>query len=422
MFRGSSVCLFKGVLANGVPYRFGTLVCFDWIARVGSKKTCKWILDNVHEQATPNQLPLSWLFIIQRNPKPSHPTFLNEVEAFFDQTESPNALRDRACLVFANTAGKVTPGRTDVFGGCSLVLSHRSGFTNPRCAAPTASNGGRRFRDGSDLLSPYRDVFFRERGACVHSFAQINPGSLSAGPSGRAFPVENAHVYPISGPPGPRAPSAAVPACVKWLNDELDQVPSLSVDYHTTPLVSQVDSAHERHVAALRMIPPQSVTHAIKLAAQKYRAENEDDWSSTESGALEHLVHTLDILGVGFPALTVGTDSDSAHATVAVNNSTVDILAIRGGSHEDCIEHSKAFVASPQRQVLLISRDQDNNPWKRRFGSFLKPTQPRLGEERRITDPASGSLHLGYRNLLDIFQQSAAAAEIEGGISAELAA
>jgi hypothetical protein len=31
MFRGSSVYVFKGLMENGAPYRFGTLVCFDWI-------------------------------------------------------------------------------------------------------------------------------------------------------------------------------------------------------------------------------------------------------------------------------------------------------------------------------------------------------------------------------------------------------
>jgi len=35
MFRGHSIYLFKGLLANGVPYRFGTLVCFDVSFRQG---------------------------------------------------------------------------------------------------------------------------------------------------------------------------------------------------------------------------------------------------------------------------------------------------------------------------------------------------------------------------------------------------
>src|SRR5229473_2560534 len=197
-FRGGSIFLFKGRLENGAPYRFGTLVCFDWIASVGTKTPCQWILTDLEQQAGEHQLPLSWLFIVQRNKKPSHDTFLNRVEPFFNQTQFPNALRERACLVFANTAGLAVPGRTVEFGSCSLVLSPQSLFSDPNCA-PTFSNGGRRFRDGSNLLHNYKDIVFRERGACIHSFVQVNPGSLAAGPAGRSLAVENAHVCAISG-------------------------------------------------------------------------------------------------------------------------------------------------------------------------------------------------------------------------------
>jgi hypothetical protein len=421
MFRGHSIYMFKGLLANGVPYRFGTLVCFDWIATVGSKKICTWILEDVQKQANAHQLPLSWLFVLQRNPKPFHGTFLKEVEAFFDQTQFPNALRDRACLVFANNAGKATPGRTTEYGGCSVILSQQAGFTKPDCA-PTFSNGGRRFRDGSDFLNPYKDVFFRERGACIHSFVQINPGSLPPGPAGRALAVEHAHVYPIAigGPPDPRTPSASVPACVKWLNDELDYLPSLATSYSTLPLAAAVDTTHKQTVAALRVMPANSVTHAVRLAAQESVAKNADEWDRTENEAVEHLVNTLDIVGLGTPPPTVA--ADPAHATVIMGNQTIDLIAIRGISHQACIEHSKAFLQLPRRKSLLISRDRDNNPWSRKLGSFLEPESARLGQDQKFTDPASGSLHLGYRKLLDILQTSATANAVQGAINAELAA
>lgn len=419
MFRGSSLYLFKGRLENSAPYRFGTLVCFDWIATVGTQTPCQWMLADMQQQAGENLLPLSWLFIIQRNQRPSHDTFLNRVAAFFDQTQFPSVTRGGACLVFANTAGKAVPGRTNEFGACSVVFSPPSMFAQPTCV-PTFSRGGPRFRDGSNLLHDYKDVFFRERGACIHSFAQINPGSLIAGAAGRSLAVENAHVCPISGPPEPRAPAADVPASVKWLNDELDQVQSLSLRYPTAPLSAQVDIAHQQNNAALRGIASQSATHAVRLAAQESKTENADYWDSTESEALEHIVHTLDIMGVGFSPPAVGVDP--AHATVLIGNKTVDILAIRGSSHEHCIAHSRTFVTNPQRQVILVSRDPDNTAWNRRFGSFLRPETSHLGDERKITDPASGSLHLGYQNLLGIYRQSATPAALGGGIGAELAA
>jgi hypothetical protein len=418
MFRGTSLYLFKGRLENTAPYRFGTLVCFDWIATVGTQTPCQWMLADMQQQAGENLLPLSWLFIIQRNPRPSHDTFLNRVASFFDRAQFPSVTRGDACLVFANTAGKAVPGRVNEFGACSIVLSPPSMFGQPTCV-PTFSRGGPRFRDGSNLLHDYKDVFFRERGACIHSFAQINPGSLVAGAAGRTLPVENAYVCPISGVPEPRAPGVDVPASVKWLNDQLDDVQSLSAR-HPTPLSAQVNVAHQQNTAALRGISSQSAAHAIKLAAQESKTQNPDDWDSTELAALEHLVHTLDIIGVGFSPPTVG--ADPAHAQVQIANRFVDILAIRGSSHEHCIAHSRTFLTNPQRQVILVSRDPDNTAWDKRFGSFLRPDTPELGEERNITDPASGSLQLGYQNLLGIFRQSATPVALGGGIGAELAA
>lgn len=420
MFPGRSVYMFRGRFENNAPFRFGTLVCFDWIATIAARRPFQWILNDLHEQANNgNQLPLSWLFIIQRNKRPSHDTFLNGVRSFFNQTEFPNALRERACLVFANTAGRSAPGRVSQFGACSVVASPQSLFVQPTCL-PTFSSGGARFRDGSSLLANCKDVVFRERGACIHSFAQINPGSVPPGAAGRSFPVDNAHVFSISGAADPRAPDAAVPAAVKWLNDELDTVPSLSTLHQAAPLGPTADAVHQTNIIALRAISAQSATRVVTLATQGCAVEHADDWDAVESDALRHLVHSLDILSISFNQTTIA--SDTGHAVLTIQNQPVDLIAIRGATHEACIEHSKAFVGSPQRQTLLVSRDSDNIKWHRKFGSFLEPVTPHPGEERKITDPASGTLHLGYQNLLEIFLASVTAAQLGDAINAELAA
>ena len=421
MFRGDSVYIFSGSFENGTQYHFCSLVCFDWIATLHNQKAWHCVLDALRQKVAPGELSLSWFFVIQHNDKPSHDTFLMEVSGFFDQTDVPNVRRDRTCLVFANSAGNAVPGWADKYGGTSLIFSQHAQFDEPTCH-PTFSNGGQRFRS-STLLSPYRDVFFRERGACVHSFAQINPASLIAGAAGRMYAVENAFVFPLNGANDPRAPAGPVAACVKWLNDVLDRLPRLSNHDPLAALAAQSDTMHQHTVTALRAISPQSATHAVKLAtAKELGAKNDshaDKWDGAEADALEHLVHTLDIVSLGFATPIVG--ADPAHATVVMNNQTVDLLAIRGASHEDCINHSKRFLPLPRRQFLLISRDHDNNPWRQRFGSFLQPESPQLGHERKITDPASGSLHLGYRRLLEIFQQSPTAVGVQGAINAELA-
>lgn len=420
MFRGNSVFVFKGQLENGTQYRFCSLVCFDWIATLDGQKVWRFVMHDLGQKAAEIQaeLSLSWFFVIQCNRRPSADSFLTEVTGFFDQTAFPNARRDRACLVFANSAGKSAPGRADLYGSTSLIFSKQTLFADPTCHS-TFCNGGVRFRS-STLLAAHRDVLFRERGACIHSFLQVNPSSLNAGAAGKAIALESPFVFPLAGPADPRTPSAPVPACVKWLNDELDDLPGLSVGYPAAPLAAAADANHDQTIAALRAIPPDSAANTVKLATQGSKAKNADEWNRTESEALQHLVHTLDIMGLAF-ALSVPA-AHPAHATVEINNHTVDLLAIRGASHEGCVEHSKAFLPLPRRRVLLVSRDPDNNPWKKKFGSFLEPQSAQPGGERKFTDPAGGSLHLGYRQLLDVFQRSNTPAAAKEALLAHLAA
>ncbi|MGC2163594.1 MAG: hypothetical protein WA634_16925 [Silvibacterium sp.] len=419
MFCGNSLFAFKGRLTNQVPFRFSTLICFDWIAANANPTPCDSLLEHIHQSTSDGQLPLTWLFVIQCNPKPSHNTFLSRVREFFDQNRFPNALRNNACLVFANTAGMETPGPTDQFGGCSVVHSPQAQFQS-ECSQPTFSNGGKGFRDGSDLLSRYNDTYFRERGACIHSFCLVNPASLVVGPAGRSFAVRNAYVYSVTGTAEPRAPSHVVPASVKWLNDQLDVIPSLSFSYATAPLATEADEAHWSNLAALRGIPSQSVTHTIALATASSSGDLADRWSQIESDALKHLVHTLDVFAVGFapPSFVSGSD----HATVSIDDRPVDVLAIRGASHEACLQHyKKKFIPNPRRQAILTSRDLDNSLWPRKFGSILHPTKSRLGEEPNITDPGGNLLHLGYQNLLSVYLEAQDSVAIKGGIDAQLA-
>ena len=421
MFRGRSVYMFKGQLDNDAHFLFGTLVCFDWVAHLKGRKLFQWILADIHQRAGDGQLPLTWLFVIQRNPKPSHHTFLSSIEQFFNQIESPNADRHNACLVFANTAGKGVPGRANEFGACSVVLSSQALFKEPTCS-PTFSKGGPEFRDGSDILQACacKDVFFRERGACIHSFAQINPGSVVAGAAGHTVAVENAAVFPISRVPEPRAPGAAVPAVIKWLNDVLDEIHSLPHKYNPA-LAAAIDDSHARTVAALRALSSKDATHAVKLSAQESTTSNTDDWASKEMDGVQHVVHTLDIVGAAPALQTIGVER--VHAATVLNGQQVDVVAICGTSHEECVEHLKPqLLENQRRQMLLVSRDMDNTSWCPKFSSILEPVAPRPGDERKFTDPAGGSLHIGYQDLLSIFKRADDAADIAKGINAELTA
>lgn len=66
MYRGKSIFSFKGNLSNGLKYRFSSLICFDWIASIETRRAWRWALDDLEVQATEAEalLALSWMFVI----------------------------------------------------------------------------------------------------------------------------------------------------------------------------------------------------------------------------------------------------------------------------------------------------------------------------------------------------------------------
>ena len=419
MYRGNSVFVFKGQFDTGTQYRFCSLVCFDWIAPVGDQKPWRAVVEALSQHANHLQaeLSLSWLFVIQNNRRPSAESFLTEVNGFFDQTVVENVRRDRACLVFVNSAGKPKPGRIEGYGNTSLLFAAQTLFANPRCH-PTFCNGGLQFRQNR-VLAGHKDLLFREGGACIHSFQQVNPGALTAGAVGKTIALTNPFVHSFGGPGDPRTPGAPVAASVKWLNDELDDVQSLEVRYPKVPLATRVEEIHCQAVEELRAIPGDSIDSSVKLAAQDSEAANADQWDHSERQAVNHLIHTLNILGLSWENCVV--DDSSVHARLTISGQNVDLVAIRGTTHERCLKHYKALLPRGRHPVLLVSRDLDNTPWSERFGSFLQPRTAQNVSERNITDPESSVSQLGYRDLLDIFRHSGTAADVKEQLNAKLA-
>ena len=402
MFRGNSVFVFKGQFDIGTMYRFCSLICFDWIAPGGGQKPWRAVVEALSQQANELQaeLSLSWLFVIQNNRSPS----------------AESVRRDRACLVFANSAGKHGPGRIEKYGNTSLLLAGRTLFRDPECH-PTFCNGGPRFRQ-HELLADHKDLLFREGGACIHSFQQVNPGSLTAGAPGKTIALSKPSVHSFGGPADPRTPAAPVPASVKWLNDELDDVPRLNNQYPEASLAIEVDKVHHRAIDDLRAIPGESINNSVKLAAQDSEAQNADQWDHVERAAVHHLIHTLNIVSLSSEHCVV--TGRSAHATLKIRERSVDLVAIRGETHNLCLEHYKKMLPMGRNLVLLVSRDPDNNPWPERFGSFMQPPITQQVFERNITDPGSSVWQLGYRELLDIFQQSSTALEAKKQLNVKL--
>jgi hypothetical protein len=431
MFRGNSIFAFKGPLTDGTSYRFSTLLCFDWVGAIDNKLPWLWALEDLEAQAVASDgdLSLSWFFVIQCNDKPSHPTFLNQVPEFFRATRLPRVRRDRTCLVFANCAGKAVPGPCETFGGTSLIFTLRTTFSE-ETSRPTVSKGGERFRR-STLLGNFRDAYFREKGACIHSFIQVNPDQ-AGGADARAFAVEHPFVFPIEPTlVDPRAPSDIVPACVKWVNDELDRAEALTVPGDAFPLAPEAAPAQAATISQLRKLDAEAICNTVTLSRAQHPAEsnasgsqgkNPDDadlWEQAHIDALNHVVQTLTLMRLATEITIIS--GNRGHAALAINDQAVDLVAVRGRSHRDCSEHLKTFKDRERRKVLIVSRDRNNSLLDKTERSFLHSSGS-IGQDQNITDPHSGRFQLDYQTLLQLFRASATKTAMLGDLNAKLAA
>jgi hypothetical protein len=408
MFRGKSVWVFRGKLDDGTYFRFCTLICFDWIGPATGDKNWRNIfqkLENELNAKGAEEISISWFFVIQRNAKPSHSTFLTEVQHFYNQTVVRKVKRGRTCLIFANTGFRKTPGKSDTYGGTSLIFSKETLFREGTCQA-TFSRGGERYR-GSDLLNAYYDNFFREAGACIHSFALVNPAVLQAGAAGSQLAIERAFAFPLYGVQDPRLPGNIVPGSVKWLNDELDDIETLASKYPQAPLCQVVEAKHPTIVTGLRVQSADTITRAIHLATAgpDNTKRTADDWGAPEQQALSHVVDTLNIFAT---AGNVTHQSDErGHAVALVGAAPVDIVAIHGRDHGECLAASaRRIVSGMQRSILVVTRDRDNTPLDPRERSILRTNAPKSPSEAKITDPQSKMFQIGYADLLAMYRQS----------------
>ena len=420
MFQGKSVFVFKGMFDNNAsPYQFCSLLCFDWVADVNGQRVWRWVVTNLGQKALAAQAEtsLSWVFVIQCNPQPSHASFLSQIEGFFDQTVQANVRRDRACLVMANTAGNIQPGRVTEYGGTSVLHSASALFTKPDCS-PTYCNGGPKQR-ASDQLGQLRDALFREGGACIHSFFQTNPASLVPGAAGKTYAISRPFVYPLGGKPDRRTPSAIVPACIKWLNDDLDDdAKGLAAKFPHQALTAQAAAAHSTSVEALRGIEPQAAENTIQLACPTF-GRTADEWGTSESKALEHVVQTLTVLHVANALDSV--HGQPSHATMTLAEKTMDVVAIHADSHEACAKHLKNFPPLSRRPVVMVSRDEENTDWPEPLQSFLNTPSENQGEVN-ITDPTGNVRYVGYRTLMDAFRSAQTEEELNGVLNVILTA
>ena len=195
------------------------------------------------------------------------------------------------------------------------------------------------------------------------------------------------------------APGGAVAAAVKWVNDQLDDMGS-PVVADSVDLREELTSLRDVIVNELRSGDSKELDEVVRLATPD-SSENPDEWDEAQAAGLTHVVCSLQIAATGTRLVSVGVGK--VHGVVCWKGRFFDVMAVRGQTHQRCVEHVMARYGRRQRRhLLLVSRDLDNTRWDRREGNILHARDPALGAERRYTDGRTPTYHVGYQNMIEI--------------------
>ncbi len=366
MFCGSMMYVFEGQYEpSGYPCRFVTFVCFDWVASPAGSTVWRELVTRLNQLRT--EAALDWVFVIQHNTKPNHPSFLNSTYQFLTDTSYAFVQRDKAIIVHANTAVSPRPVRNGQGGFSACVFSPSaqlecSGNRPTVCTQPGSLRG-------SDILERCKDVVFREMGECIHVFSVRIPRFVNPDATDRTCPLPTAGVYDTRDSNDPRLCGGPVPAAVKWINDSLDIMRPMSATVLSgRPLKATAEAVEPSIVAGIRAINGHTAADRVNWAACSYsdgaesrnmiRRSNADLWSRLETDAMEHLLHSLTAIGLAY-----GLDVSGAalHGSIQTDEGFVEVVAIRGDTYQDCRLHYDNLVQQQGSDpVLVIARDRDN--------------------------------------------------------------
>jgi len=415
MFRGSSVFVFEGQYdSSNYPCRFTTLICSDWVTKLDGSTVRLELLQKLNTLWVDSKPDLDWVFVIQNNPEPNHPLFLNGTLEFLTDHSHAFVHRDNAIVLHVNTAASPLPARSGPRGFTACILSPRAPVMCDGSLPTVRTEQLASLRNSKDLQT-CKDVVFREMGECIHAFTVRVPRSLGGIADDKTYAVPTAHVHATRDTDDPRLCGGPVPASVKWTNDVLDELPSLA----DTQLAGLRLEHRGREIGnivteGLRSSDGQRAIDCADWATCAFSMEKEwrdqprrrdvDLWDERETTALEHTLHSLTCIGMAY---TLDVVNASLHGSIETDDGYVQIVAIRGDTHDDCGRHYRDIAASRQitDPVLVLARDHDN------FEIIKK-------EISTITDPdgEAGIRFLDYSRLARICQNAEHAEGLRGAL------
>jgi len=319
-------------------------------------------------------------FVIQYNQNPNHPSFLyNTYKFLVDRTSFPFVEREDAIVIHANTAVSEKPARKGNGAYTSCIFSPNAQFECNVCR-PTVCMQPVRFRE-NDILDRCTDVLFREMGSCIHAFTTRVPRFVTSDSTDRSYPLLSAEVHGTINSDDPRLSGSAVAASVKWINDSLDNIVRISsTDLRDCPMKTKAEEIEPIVIADMRTSIPELAENWINWAVSdftsgnktrdKLASQNPDNWRLLETISLEHMVHSLTALGLPY---NLKIAHSNFHGILNTDNGFIQVIAIRGETHEDCQLHfDEMFCITSPDPIVLVTRDRSNlKPTERELSKFI---------------------------------------------------
>jgi hypothetical protein len=369
MFNGTTIYVFEAQYhPSGYPCRFIIFICFDWVASVSGTTICDEVLDSLNKSWNGEPKPLHWVFVIQHNPDPNHPSFLNSTYKFLSDTNSyPFVERDQAIILHANTAVSPIPSKKGQRGYTACVFSPNAQLSCEGCR-PTICMQPNRLR-GNDILRRCKDIVFREMGECIHVFTLRVPRFVTPDVIDRTLPIPLAHVYAVHDSNDVRLCGSSIPAAVKWINDSLDTVTYISkTALNETIFKESAAGIESKIISDIRKSEGYRASNYVNWATSSfsngkmYRDENQlkdvDLWGEYEEKALQHILHSLTSLGLVYKLEIIDA---ILHCALYDDEGFIQVIAILGDTYEDCRIHYDRFIPKSKIDpVLVVARDRDN--------------------------------------------------------------
>jgi len=236
-------------------------------------------------------------------------------------------------------------------------------------------------------------------GECIHAFTVRVPRFVTPDVTDRTCPLPLAYVYATCSSSDPRLSGRPVPATVKWVSDALDSTERVSVTaLEGCSLKVKAEEIEPIIITAMRMTDGRAAADFVNWATCAFTHRNEsrneshrlnaDLWGREEIDAIRHVLHSLTSLGLAY---NLEFGSAILHGAVQDDEGIVQVVAIRGDTHEDCrLHYDKHIPHHGTDPVLVIAHDHDN----------LVPTREEYSKFYETTGN-SGLVFLDYQTLID---------------------